>query len=87
MRLFTPEMPCRELVELVTAYLDGSLSRRDRRRFEAHIAGCEHCTDYVEQMRETIALTGRLTEDDLDPGAREELLTTFRAWSEGRSGT
>jgi len=85
-KLFTPPMPCRELVELVTAYFDGSLPRRDRRRFEAHIAGCEHCTTYVEQMRETIELTGRLTEDDLDPGARDELLSAFRGWSEGRSG-
>jgi len=86
MRLFTPEMPCRELVELVTAYFEDGLSRRDRRRFEAHISGCEHCTAYVEQMRETIALTGRLTEDDLEPGARDELLAAFRGWSEGRTG-
>ena len=85
MRLFTKELPCQELVELVTAYLDGSLSRRDRRRFEAHISGCENCTTYVEQMRETIEATGRLTEDDLEPAAREELLAAFRGWSEGRS--
>ena len=65
MKLFVREMPCQELVELVTAYLDESLSRRDRRRFEAHIEGCEHCTTYVEQMRETIEVTGRLTEEDL----------------------
>jgi anti-sigma factor RsiW len=82
-KLFTRELPCRELVELVTAYLDGSLSRRDRRRFERHISGCDNCTTYVEQMRETIAATGRLTEADLDPHVREELLAAFRGWSEG----
>ena len=54
MRLLTREMPCRELVELVTGYLEGSLRRRDRRRFEAHIRGCEHCTTYVEQMRDEL---------------------------------
>lgn len=85
MRLFTGEMQCRELVELVTAYLDGSLSRRDRRRFEAHIGGCDHCTTYVRQMRETIRLTGRLTERDIPPLARDELLAVFRGWSEGRA--
>ena len=85
MRLFTPEMPCQELVELVTAYLDGGLSRRDRRRFEAHISGCEHCTTYVEQMRETIELTGRISEADLEPHARQELLAAFRGWHEGRA--
>jgi anti-sigma factor RsiW len=74
------EMSCRELVELVTEYLEGTLGRRDRRRFEAHIAGCEHCTTYVEQMREVIAALGRLTEDSIAPQAREELLTAFRDW-------
>jgi anti-sigma factor RsiW len=85
MRLFAREMACQELVELVTAYFDGSLSRRDRRRFEAHIRGCEHCTAYVEQMRLVIEATGRLTEDDLPPRTREELLTAFRGWSEARA--
>jgi anti-sigma factor RsiW len=86
MSLFTREMPCQELVELVTAYFDGSLSRRDRRRFRAHISGCDNCTAYVEQMRLMIQATGRLTEKDVPPEAREELLAAFRGWSEGRAG-
>jgi anti-sigma factor RsiW len=85
MRLFAPrEMPCQELVELVTAYFDGSLSRRDRRRFEAHISGCPHCTAYLEQMRLVIEATGRLTEEDIEPRSRDELLEAFRGWSEER---
>ena len=87
MSLFTREMACRELVELVTAYFDGSLSRRDRRRFEAHIRGCEDCTAYVEQMRLLIAATGRLTEEDIPSEAREDLLAAFRGWSEGRASS
>jgi anti-sigma factor RsiW len=86
MSLFTREIACQELVELVTAYFDGSLSRRDRRRFEAHIAACDHCTAYLEQMRLMIEATGRLTEGDIDSGAREDLLAAFRGWREGRSG-
>lgn len=86
MSLFTKEMPCQELVELVTAYFDGSLSRRDRRRFRAHISGCDHCTAYVEQMRLMIEATGRLRERDIPAEAREELLAAFRGWSEGRAG-
>jgi anti-sigma factor RsiW len=85
MSLFTREMACQELVELVTAYFDGSLSRADRRRFRAHISDCDHCTAYVEQMRLVIQGTGRLTEDDIDLAAREELLDAFRGWNEGRS--
>jgi anti-sigma factor RsiW len=82
--LFTGEMACQELVELVTAYFDGSLSRSDRRRFRAHIRGCVNCTAYVEQMRVMIEATGQLTEEDIDPAAREELLDAFRGWKAQR---
>jgi anti-sigma factor RsiW len=82
MSILTREMPCQELVELVTAYFDGGLSRRERQRFRAHIRGCENCTAYVEQMRVMIEATGRLTEDDIDPAAREELMDAFRDWKE-----
>ncbi len=71
---------CRELVELVTAYLDGALSPRDRVRFEAHIAGCDGCTAYLQEMRTTIRLTGTLTEEQIAPDAKSRLLDTFRAW-------
>ncbi|MGZ5310019.1 MAG: zf-HC2 domain-containing protein [Solirubrobacterales bacterium] len=80
MSVFTPDIACRELVELVTAYLDGSLSRRDRRRFRRHIRGCDHCEAYLEQMRLVIRASGELHADDLEPAAREELLEVFRGW-------
>jgi len=86
MSLLTRDLACQELVELVTAYLDGSLSRRDRRRFRAHIKGCPHCTAYLEQIRGTVEATGRLTEDDLPPDARDELLEAFRGWKGERTG-
>jgi anti-sigma factor RsiW len=76
----TAEMTCRELVELVTDYLEGTLSRGDRKRFDAHLRDCHGCTAYVEQFRETIRLTGRLREKDLEPAAREALLEEFRNW-------
>ena len=77
------ELTCRELVELVTDYLEGSLSRRDRARFEAHLAGCTGCTEYVEQFRETIRLTGTLRESDVSPEAEAILLAQFDAWKRG----
>lgn len=85
MSIFVREIACQELVELVTAYFNDSLSRRDRRRFRAHIRGCPHCTAYLEQMRLVIEATGRLTEEDIEPAAREELLAAFRGWKEGGS--
>ena len=83
MRNALEPMTCRELVELVTDYLEGRLPRWDRFVFERHIAGCDGCTRYLEQMRETIRLTGTLREEDVSPIAREALLTAFRDWDRG----
>jgi anti-sigma factor RsiW len=74
------QLSCQELVELVTAYLDHALPAADRARFEAHIAGCDGCTGYLEQIRVTIALTGRLVPEQLDPAAEAALLDAFRDW-------
>ena len=76
------QMTCQTLVELVTDYLEGALPEADRRRLEAHLAVCDGCTRYLEQIRTTIRLTGRLREEDLHPEARERLLGVFRAWRE-----
>ena len=84
MKLVAPQLTCRELVELVTDYLEGALSWRDRRRFERHIAGCDGCTAYLEQMRVAIATTGALTEDAIAPDARDALLHAFRDWRAAR---
>jgi len=78
-------LSCQELVELVTEYLDGTLSRRDRRRFESHIAGCGNCTRYLEQFRRTIAAMGTLRESDVDADMRDELLTQFANWKRERA--
>jgi anti-sigma factor RsiW len=74
---------CRQVVELVTAYLEGTLSRTDRRRFEAHISQCPHCHEYLDQMRVTIALTGTVTSEDLEPQARDDLIALYRRWQSG----
>jgi anti-sigma factor RsiW len=76
-----PEMPCRELVELVTDYLENRLSASDRARFEAHIADCPYCETYLEQMRQTIRLLGRLPEELLSDEARQALVSAFREWA------
>ncbi len=78
------DLVCRQVVELVTDYLEGALPRRDRRRFEWHLRSCPNCSAYLDQMRVTIAATGRLTPDDLSTGAREEFIGLFRAWSGDR---
>ena len=74
------ELSCQELVELVTDYLEDALLPAERARFEAHLATCDGCTHYLEQMRLTIAAVGHLTEESIEPSARVELLQLFRNW-------
>jgi anti-sigma factor RsiW len=74
------EMTCRELVEVVTDYLEDRLPARDRERLEAHLAECPHCEKYIAQMRETIEALGELPPELLDPRREAELLEAFRGW-------
>jgi anti-sigma factor RsiW len=76
----TPEMSCRELVEVITDYLEGALPPEDRARFDAHIADCEDCTNYLDQMRQTIRALGHLPPESLSPEAERALLEAFRGW-------
>jgi anti-sigma factor RsiW len=75
-------MACNEIVETVTAYLDGTLDPVDRSRFDAHLAECPHCTEYLAQMRATIERLGRFDETTLSQSARKQLLAAFRDWRE-----
>lgn len=76
-------LDCRRAVELVSDYLDGTLASRDRDRLDAHLAGCPHCTEYLAQMRVTIAAAGRVQPEDLAPEALDDLVALYRAWRAG----
>jgi anti-sigma factor RsiW len=79
------DLSCKDFVELVTAYLEGSLPRRDRRLLDAHLGDCEACDAYLEQMRITIETTGRLAPESIEPDARDALMGVFRRWSAERA--
>jgi anti-sigma factor RsiW len=74
------EVPCQQVVEMVTDYLEGAMAATDRRRLEAHLPGCTHCTEYLAQIRETIRLAGRVAPEDLTPQMRTELTDLYRRW-------
>jgi anti-sigma factor RsiW len=74
------DITCKELVELVTEYLDGALPAEDHAFFAQHIAGCDGCAVYVDQIRLTIAAAGKVTENSIAPAVRAELLAAFRGW-------
>lgn len=84
----TPEktdLTCRELVDLVTDYLEDALATKDRLDFERHLVWCSWCRDYLDQVRTTIELTG--TTEDVEPPSpvREQLLDAFRDWKRTRA--
>ena len=80
--MITNDLTCQELVETVTAYLEGVLPPAERAHFEAHLAVCDGCRTYLEQMRRTIAAVGTLSEDNLSASERDRLLNLFRTWKQ-----
>ncbi|HEY7093306.1 MAG TPA: zf-HC2 domain-containing protein [Ktedonobacterales bacterium] len=77
-----PQLTCKELVELVTDYLDDALTPLDRARFDAHLAICPGCQTYLDQMQTTIHTLGSLPEESLTSEARDQLLAAFRQWKD-----
>jgi len=78
--LLRRDLVCQQAVELVTDYLEGALSRKERNHFEAHLRGCPNCLAYLEQMQATVRAVRALASDDLTPAARTELTELFRRW-------
>jgi anti-sigma factor RsiW len=73
-------LSCKELVELVTEYLDGAMAEADRARFDEHLAICPPCVEYVAQIGRTIRTVGATWRDLEDSRQAAELLEVFRDW-------
>lgn len=75
-----PLPTCREVVELITDYIEDRLAARDRERFERHLAVCQSCATYLHQIRLTISASASTpTDDAIAPEQRDELVAAFRA--------
>ena len=82
------DLPCSQVVMLITDYLDGALPPSDTVRLEEHLDECDGCTVVLDQFRTTIRVTGALAAQDVDaiePAVRDELLDVFRRWAAERS--
>jgi anti-sigma factor RsiW len=79
-------LACREFVELVTDYLEGALSPEQRARFEAHLAGCDACPGYLEDIRSIATTLGAVELPPADPETHASLLAAFRDLRDGRAG-
>ena len=71
---------CREVLDLLTDYLEAALPPGLHARVELHLLECDHCARYLEELRATIGALGALTEDDVPSEVRDALLTAFRTW-------
>ena len=80
-------LTCKEFVEVLTDYLEDALDPAERADIERHIVICRGCSNYIEQMRSTIDLLGRMPDDDADSAHSEKLLALCRSWQEGRGAT
>jgi anti-sigma factor RsiW len=81
------DITCRQAVALLTDYLDGALGPDDRALIEAHLGECESCAEHLRQIRITVAVTGRIREEDLDPATREDFMDLYRRWRRGRDAS
>jgi anti-sigma factor RsiW len=73
-------LTCREVIELLSDYVEGSLSTDDQRRVDEHLALCDGCATYLEQIRETIRLSGMVSEEQVPEPEKTALLDAFRDW-------
>jgi anti-sigma factor RsiW len=73
-------MTCRQVVQLLTEYLDGALSTADRARVEEHLAGCDACTAFLAQLRTTQRVVAELASVEIPAALRADLLRAFRDW-------
>ena len=85
MTTYVEHVTCQQLVDVLTDYLEGVLDPQQRADVERHIVICGGCANYVEQMRGTIDLLGRVAEEDPADAYAEDLLGIFRAWSAERA--
>lgn len=72
------ELSCQEIVELVTEYVEGTMDSGLRAAFDAHLARCDGCTQYLEQIEATIRLAGTIEPVALFPEFQAGLLEAFR---------
>ncbi len=72
-------LTCQAVVELITDYLEDALSVRGRGSLEAHLASCDACTVYVDQMRRTVHALGTVGPDLPIPPCND-LVETFRGY-------
>ena len=74
------DLTCQQVVELVTDYLEHALLPQTQTLLETHLAGCDECTTYLDQVQKTIEMLRQLSQEQVFPGTKQQLLEIFQAW-------
>jgi anti-sigma factor RsiW len=80
MKILSSRLVCQQAVALMSDYVDGSLSRRDRRRLQKHLSECDACTAFLDQLRVTIAASTSINPDEVPPHVMDALTDVFRKY-------
>ncbi|GAA1571502.1 zf-HC2 domain-containing protein [Kribbella sancticallisti] len=73
------DLDCRQFVEQVTTFLEGDLGADAEQRFIEHLALCDGCDRYLDQIRQTTQALRDLPAEGISPAARANLLNAFRS--------
>ena len=74
------DLTCKEVVELVSDYLEHALLPEVQKQVEKHVGECPGCTIYLEQIQKTIVMLRGLAEESVFPETKQQLLEVFRGW-------
>jgi predicted anti-sigma-YlaC factor YlaD len=80
-REFEHGYTCNQVVELATEYVEGAMTPSQMTRFEMHLNFCDGCYTFVDQIRATAAMAGRLTQEQIPEETKAKLLAAFRDWT------
>ena len=76
------ELTCRELIDQLDAYVDGSMPAEQRAALDAHFAVCTACVAYLKNYRQTIAMSRAVLSDanvPVPPDVPKELMAAILA--------
>ena len=74
------DLSCREVVELVTEYLENTLLPEMRKHLEEHVAECPGCENYIEQIQLTMSMLRQIAHPPVPFTTRQEWLQFFQDW-------
>lgn len=78
---------CKDVVSLLTEYLEGGLARDAVATLETHLAGCSACGEYLVSLKKTRDAVRTLASSQVPDECRRTLRALLDAARRGDAGT